>query len=137
MRAIKPELRMVSLFPADDAFQMEAVNSILIEYPSSGDILESENAVAPVAPLVDLDVLMLAATLAAEETDASISPLDAFSTALDASRSLLRRKPALAGWTFVPYVDPETGLRSRTHLLLTAPAGYRSPTVAPNSGGSQ
>ena len=121
IRAAKPEICIISLFSADEVLPLEGVSSLVLDHAQAGELLAEENAV--VMPDPDLSVLVLAAMLFGEEKDASIAPIDALAIALDSSRRILKLKTAGAGWKFASYLDPDTNLRSRNHVILELPAG--------------
>ncbi len=121
IRAARPEMQIMSLFSADEVLPVEAVSNLVLDYAQAGELLAAENTA--VLSDTDLTVLILAAVLSGEESDSSIAPLDRLVVSLDASRRILKLKTAGAGWKIVPYVDPETNLRSRNHLVLQVPTG--------------
>lgn len=121
IRAARPDMRIMSLFSADEVLPLEGVSSLVLDFAQAGELLAEENT-APISDQ-DLSVLVLAAMLSAEETDAAISPLDSLVVSLDASRRILKLKTAGTGWKFASFVDPDTNLRSRNHVVLELPPG--------------
>jgi len=120
IRAARPDMRIMSLFSADEVLPLEAVSTLVLDYAQAGELLAEENT--SVISDTDLSVLVLAAMLAAEETDASIAPLDRLVVSLDAARRVLKQKNAGTGWNFASFVDADTNLRSRNHVILELPA---------------
>lgn len=121
IRARFPNLKIASLFTQDEMLKVELASDLTVEYAPSGDILADENATA--MPASDVDVLILAATLAVEEPDKSIAPLQRLQTSLDAARGFIKRKTAGASWKLEAWLDPDTNLRSRVRLVLTDGGG--------------
>lgn len=121
IRSSKPELRIASLFTQDDMLRVELASDLTLEYAPAGEILADENATA--MPSADVDALILAATLALEDPDKSIAPLQRLQTSLDAARGFLKRKTAGAAWKIDAWLDPDTNLRSRVRLVLTDGGG--------------
>jgi len=111
----------MTLFSADEVLPVEAVSTLVLDYVQAGEMLAEENTAFFTD--TDLSVLVLAAMLAGEEDDSSIAPLDRLTVSLDASRRILKQKTAGADWSFAAYVDTDTNLRSRNHVLLELPAG--------------
>lgn len=124
IRSSRPDMQILSLFSADEVLPVEAVSNLVLDYAQAGELLAEEKTA--VLSDTDLSVLLLAAMLAGAEDDASIAPLDRLAVSLDASRRILKQKTAGAGWRFAAYVDTDTNLRSRNHVLLELPAGGAS-----------
>ncbi|HNY21639.1 MAG TPA: DUF3798 domain-containing protein [Treponemataceae bacterium] len=121
IRAHFPDLRIASLFTQDEMLQVELASDLTLEYAPAGDILADENATA--MPAADVDALILAATLALEDPDKSIAPLQRLQTSLDAARGFLKRKTAGSAWKIDAWLDPDTNLRSRVRLVLSDGGG--------------
>lgn len=124
IRASKPEMRIISLFSADEVLPLEGVSSLVLDYAQAGELLAEENTAVLSDP--DLSVLVLAAILSGEERDAALSPIEGLAVALDASRRILKSKASGSGWKFAAYIDPDTNLRSRNHVILELPSGGSS-----------
>jgi hypothetical protein len=120
LRARKPDLRIVSLFSADDMLPVEAASGLTLEYAPPAGILADENTT--VMPSDGIDVLVLAAVLAIEDPDPSISPLLRMQTSLDSARSFLRKKSVGSDWKITAWADPDTNIRSRVRLVLSSGA---------------
>jgi hypothetical protein len=141
LRSSRPDLKILSLFGEDAALQLEAVSDLVLDRTSPKGILEDENA-TPGALLSDeaAGVLLLGALLSAEDRDQSTAPLVKLSVSLDAARSYARNRHFGSDWTVSAFVDPDTGLKSRNHLVVDipqtapAPSGAQS-TAAPVAGG--
>jgi hypothetical protein len=113
-----PGVRIANLFASDDMLPVEAVSDIALEFVPPGGILTDEDATA--MPQDGVDVLVLAAVLAVEDPDASISPLLRMQTAFDAARTYLRKKDVGSDWKIDAWTDPDTNLRSRVRLVLSS-----------------
>lgn len=137
IRNTRPGMKILTLFPLDEPLPVEAVSDLVLDFKASDQPLADENA--PSGPLLDdssMGVILLALALAGEDLSSGVSPLDAVSGALDRAGSLARQKKEVSGWSFSSYVDPETGLRSRNHLVLSVPA-RSAPVLASSPGGAQ
>jgi len=128
LRADRRPLSVISVFPSDEYLPVEAVSDLVLDRSLSGEPLADEES--SLIPDADLGVLLLAAVLSGEEKDGSISPQLRLETSLDSAKILAHQKKSCAGWSFSPWIDPETGLRSRNHLVLATAAPAR-----PDSGG--
>lgn len=116
-----PQMQIISLLPMDEGIQLEAVSSLVIDYTGSGSLLSEENLA--VLPDIELGLLIFAAVLSGEKIDESLSPLVRMSNALDSAKRILKLNNTGSLWKFSAYVDPETNLRSRNHLLLETGKG--------------
>lgn len=140
LREARPDVRIVSLLGEDAALSLEAVSDLVLDRASPKGILEDENA-TPGSLLSDeaAGVLLLGALLSAEDRDQSAAPLVKLSVSLDAARSYARNRHFGSDWTVSAFVDPDTGLKSRNHLVVdipqTASAGSGAQsTAAPGTG---
>jgi hypothetical protein len=131
IRAANPSIKIVSLFPLDDALSVEAVSDIVADYPVPKEILSSENAAAASSSVPgsagsvndsSLGLLVLASVLA-EEGPSSDAPQARLAASLETARSLMKMKKTDASWNLSPWADPDTGLKSRNHLLLEYKGG--------------
>lgn len=123
LRADMPNVRIITLFPTDEVLSIEAVSDLVIDIPSSGELLADENAQsASRISAPDLSFLLLAAALFAER-DASVAPAARFDAAILDARVAARLPAAGDGWKIAQYVDTDTGLKARNHLVIDIPGG--------------
>ncbi len=117
IRAANPSIRVVSLFSYEDSLSVEAASDIAVDVPAPVDALANESAAT--SPLDDtaLGVLVLASVLAADGSREA-APLDALSGAVVNADALLKLKNSAPKMCFAPWVDVDTGLKSRNHLVL-------------------
>lgn len=141
IRAARPEVKIVTLFAEDNALPLEAVSDIVIDRVLPEGVLDDENSSAS-AGLTDEEtgLLLLGSALSAEEKDLTVPPLARLTTALDAARGLSKQKRLGSDWVFSPFIDPDTGLRSRNHLTVEIPprsgTQMESSRAQPGSAGS-
>lgn len=118
LHASRPELHILTLFPEDDALMVEAASELVIEQAVSSELLADEDGSA--LSNTDVSFLLFAVALSGESTD-KISPLRCIELSVERARQLSRDKKAATGWAFLPRIDPDTGLKSRNHVLLKLP----------------
>jgi hypothetical protein len=121
IRRTHPDMQILTLFPAEQGLASEAVSSLLIDYTVSGDVLAAETG--KTLSDADLGVLVLATVLSVEKPDPAVSPLLRLVTSVDSARFILKQKKPLVSWKITPFLDPETNIPSRNHVVLEVPAG--------------
>ena len=125
-----PGLRIVSIFPLDEPLQVESLSDLVIDRITPSGILADEQAAAQESLSVpDLSFLLLVAALSVDIPEVPPLPEKRLTEALARARSNARLRNAGSTWTFAPWVDPETGLRSGNHCVLDA-----SPETGPEAG---
>ncbi len=118
LRSTRPGVTIVSVFPADEVLSVEAVSDLVIDIPAASGLLADENASSSAfVSDAELSTLLAVAALFAEQ-DADQAPLARFDSALQAARKDLRDPVAGRDWVISPYLDADTGLRSRNHLVI-------------------
>lgn len=120
IREARPDVRVVTLFPDDDILPSESVSTLLVNLPEAGELLADEGASAASGSIDDaaLGMLILASVLAEEKPVATEAPLARLTACLETARTLLRLRKDETRFALAPYVDPDTGLRSRNHLVV-------------------
>ena len=130
IHAANPAIKIVNLFPLDDALPIEAVSDIVADYPAPKELLSKEKAPAANAATdgtgsasdASLGLLILASVLA-EEGPAVDAPDARLVASLETARSLMKMKKSDIPWNVSRWVDPDTSLKSRNHLLLEPKGG--------------
>lgn len=126
IRANAPGTKILNLFPLDETLPCEAVSDLVADYPSPDELLADENATPPAgSSLLDdgsLAQLMLASVLAWDGTSPG-APVELLSASLETARDLMKLKKNAAVWKLAPWVDPDTGLKSRNHLVVSCEKG--------------
>ncbi len=116
-RASDPEIQILSVFPMDEVLPVEAVSDLVLDLPAASDILSGEaEDTAFSIPATELSSLLYVSVLALE-TDSSPAP-DRFSAALKLAREASRNQSVGSSWTVSAWKDPDTGIRSRNHLVI-------------------
>ena len=138
IRAAHPEKKIVTLFAEDSGLPLEAVSDVLLDRTAPSGVLADEASLTA-ASLSDqeLGLLLLGATLSAEDRDSTTSPLTKVSVSLDAARNLMKLKGVGQNWLLSAYIDPDTALRSRNHLTVEIPLAAVSPGAgSPGASGA-
>lgn len=126
-----PDVKIVSIFPSDDALGMEAVSDMVIdmdisEVESSGigaDIAEEEATALDITAR-EAAALLLGAALSMEESalgnggEPGSVPLEAAMRSATEIAMRLDTSFAPTRWQYAQATDPDTGLRSRRHVLI-------------------
>lgn len=131
-RDANASLRVLTLLPREETLSMEALSDLVIDPEISSGMLDEEKA--PVVPEADLGLLLFSAVLAAEK-DSSVSgkiasnvlSAESLDAALASARKRSGMKTACPDWTFASYVDPESGLKARNHLVFRRLSGEAQP----------
>lgn len=126
LRATRPAVAIISVFPGDEVLSVEAVSGLVIDVPVSSDLLADENASRTEAlPAADLSFLLLSAALYAErpESEADTAPIVRFDEAMEAARREIRNPVAGKDWRITQFVDTDTGLKARNHLVIDVLGG--------------
>ena len=128
IHAVNPAIKIVNLFPLDDALSVEAVSDIVADYPAPKEILSDENApasaVAAAGSVSDASIgLLILASALAEEGPAVDAPEVRLAASLEMARSFMKMKKSDIPWNIARWIDPDTGLKSRNHLLLESRGG--------------
>lgn len=144
IRKTNPDMQIISLFPTEDAFPVEAISDLVIDYSGSGDLLADEKILA--ISDADLAYLLFGAVLSGEpalvdkpadkpavatgstDTPAAVaetvpSPMSKFIGSLDIARRLMKQKSLGTDWKIDCFTDPATNLRCRNHVVISSPAG--------------
>ena len=135
-----PEAKIVSIFPSDDALATEAVSDMVIDMDisdieSSGigeDIAEEEETAVDIAPR-EAAVLLLGVAISMEESAGNGAPESALLEAAMrfADEAAMNADTAFypPRWQYVHAIDPDTGLRSRRHVLIRREQGAVRPDL--------
>ena len=125
-------LRVLSLLPREETLAMEALSDLVIDPEISSGMLDEEKA--PVVPEADLSLLLLSAVLAADKESSASGKIaskglsaESLEAALASARKRSGLKTACLDWTFASYVDPDSGLKARNHLVFRRPSGEAQP----------
>lgn len=121
IRNSHPEMQIISIFSLDEIFPVEAVSSLVLDSPISSDLLAAESST--VISDAEIEVLILAAVLSAEETDIKAPALERFTYSLETAKSVLKQNKVGSDWKFSAFVDTETNLRSANHLVFECKPG--------------
>ncbi len=120
-------LRVVSLFCDGDVLPLEEACDIVVDLAVTGDLLADERTTAPsTLPDAELGFLLYTAALAFDvdgfdaKPPAEKRPSALLADALVRARSYAKNRTAGASWSFAPFSDPETGLRSANHMLFSS-----------------
>lgn len=116
LHASRPELHIITLFPEDDALEVEAASDFVLEQAAPSELLADETASA----ISDSDVsfLLLVAAFAGEQNILELSPLTFIEKAIEKAHKLKYKKNGTQEWKMLPRIDPDTGLKARNHMLL-------------------
>lgn len=118
LHASRPEIHIITLFPEDEALQVEAASEFVLEQAVSTELLAVESNSA----LSDSDVSFLLLVAAfVSENKGETSPLVNIEKAIEKGRQITREKKAAKEWKFLSRIDPDTGLKARNHVLLDIP----------------
>ena len=127
-----PEVKIVTIFPSDDALETEAVSDMVIDMDISHieatgigrDIAEEEETALDITER-EAAVLLLAAALSMEESAENEACNAPGSAPLEAAmrfavEAAMQADPSAPPprWQYVQATDPDTGLRSRRHVLI-------------------
>jgi len=148
IRNTNPDMQIISLFPTEDAFPVEAVSDLVIDCAGSGDLLADEKTLA--VSDADLAYLLFGAVLSGEpalndkpagkpadkqadatgSTDTAAaaaetvpSPMSKFIGSLDIARRLMKQKSLGTDWKIDCFTDPATNLRCRNHVVIGSLSG--------------
>lgn len=117
LRASDPEIQILSVFPMDEVLPVEAVSDLVLDLPAASDILSGEaEDTAFNFPSTELSSLLYVSVLALESESAPAP--DRFSSALKLAREASRNQSVGSSWTVSAWKDPDTGIRSRNHLVI-------------------
>ena len=131
-----PEIKIVSIFPSDDALATEAVSDMVIDMDISdveasgigAEIAEEEETAVDITAR-EAALLLLGAVLSMEESDQGGSAAtgsaqleSAMGFALEAA---MQEDSSFSPprWQYVQATDPDSGLRSRRHVLIRKARG--------------
>ena len=127
IRAARSDIKIVTLFQSDESLPTEAVSDLLIDYPVDTGLLADENTAGAeiLSKFTDasLGALILGCALAEEKSTSKDSPLTRLNSGLETARTFMKLKQSDIGFTLKPYIDPDTTLRSRSHLVLSFDSG--------------
>ena len=128
-----PKIRIASVFPSDEAIPTEAVSDMVIDMDIApveaagveGEMVAEEETELDIAA-DEAALLLLAAVfsmemIGGEEDDASAPLSELFEEGMrfaEISAAKAGNGPAPPSWEFRQAIDPDTGLRSRRHILL-------------------
>lgn len=123
LRSARSELSIISIFPADEVLAVEAVSDLVIDIPASSSLMADETASSAFAVSDrDLSYILLAAALFAEQRR-DLAPLARFDLALEAVRKEMRDPIAGRDWNISQYIDTDSGLKARNHLVIDTSGG--------------
>lgn len=132
LRAVReefPDIRIVSIFPADDPLPVEAVSNLMIdqEVPAAvlspdGDpaLMPEEEAAADFSGR-EAAVLLLGAAFAMESGDLSATGSEILASGMQLAGTVAKEGGLIypvPDWEFLPAADPETGIKSMKHVLI-------------------
>jgi len=127
IRAARSDIKIVTLFQSDESLPTEAVSDLLIDYPVDTGMLADENTAGSeiLSKFTDasLGALILGCALSEEKSTSKDSPLVRLNSGLETARTFMKLKQTDIDFSLNPYIDPDTTLRSRSHLVLTFKAG--------------
>lgn len=116
-----PEMKIITIFSADEQINLEAVSNLVIDMPSAGNMLDEEEST--VVSDGNLGILLYASVLFAENPDETAPPLEKFVLALESAGKSLKQKQTVDSWKVSSYKDPDTNLRSRNHIVVNFASG--------------
>jgi len=104
------DLRIFSLFSLADPVLLEYCNELVLDIARDDTLMASEGE-SSAQTISDSSVVLLLETVFRYSAGRDWN--------LSREEQLLRELTAVPdGWTFLPYIDPDTGIRSRNHLQL-------------------
>lgn len=140
VRSINPSMKIVTLFSSDDTLPVEAVSDIVCMDARDDKLLsdESSTLAALSADDASLGLLVLASVFAAEgiPSDGAHTPEATFESSVASAADLMKLKKNAPTWSVAPWVDPDTGLKSRKNLSVAFVPGVAqvaSQSVAQSS----
>lgn len=128
-----PQVKIVSIFPSDDALETEAVSDMVIDMDIShveasgigADIAEEEETALDITAREAAALLLGALLSMEEEIDRHKTSAEPGSAPLEAVMRFavevaMRADPTFSPprWQYVQAIDPDTGLRSMRHVLI-------------------
>ncbi|EFW36755.1 hypothetical protein [Treponema phagedenis] len=116
----EPSVTVISLLAAEEILPIQAASDLVIDFQLSENSLEHEQEVS-VSDSELAQLLMAALVFAEEKKDGSSlqSPLLQFADSLATVSALLNEKGKNTTlYRLVNYIDPDTGLTARNHVLL-------------------
>ena len=114
------DVRIITLFPLVDAMEVECFSELVLDVSTSRDLLEAEASVGgSLVKDTDLAVLFLAAVRFAKHRNWNLNRIEQLNRELVISSQNAGRLALPTGWNITRFIDPETGIRSRNHLVLT------------------
>ena len=129
IRSEFPDAKIIAIFTADDALEVEAVSDLVIDMDISAveasgigaDIAEEEETAVDITAR-EAALLLLGAVLSMEESgDAGVSESARLESAMRFAVAAAAQADAAFSaprWQYVQSTDPDTGLRSRRHVLI-------------------
>ncbi len=118
----RKDLRILTLFSLADPVLLEYFSELVLDIDLDAELLtpESETRGIPVTD-EDLSLLIVALVRYADERDWNLTRSQQLLSRLDMVFSDAGREGIPPGWDIRPYVDPDSGIRSRNHLKLHLP----------------
>ncbi|MEL3907352.1 MAG: hypothetical protein P1P65_10085 [Treponema sp.] len=125
LRTVKeqyPDLPVITLLPVEEILPLEAYSTIVADFELPDSLLESDRAVD--IPAQDLQILMLAAVLTAEQMAElpEQTPFQRFSRAVNTAAALTAPSAGQKQdfpYTVKPYKDPELNIYSFNYLIVS------------------